>query len=155
MLRSGNRGKIDLLAMPKDPRLASFAFAIEVKARERIMQKGLAAWIKQASDYVGAVPDDGLPIPQSAFLWTLGMEEPAGEDILRLRAMLDVAHQFRVGAVRARLRGGFSFHMGPDEMFRSTGWGPSSLRGDPWPGRALERLTSRRTSAGGRRRAGE
>lgn len=151
-LRDGNPGFLDLLAIPRDSRFSAFSFAIEVKARPAMVGAGLAAWIKQTSDYVGSQPAGDMPPVSSGFLWMVGMAEPSNrEDEVRLRAMIDVAHQFRVGVIRARAKGGFIFQMGPDELFRSAGWPGDGRPNDPWPGRALERLTSRRQSAGVRR----
>lgn len=153
-LRDGHAGIVDVLAIPKDPRFRPFPFAIEVKARRRMVENGLAAWIKQASDYVGAVTIAGHPVIGSAFLWMVGMEQPDERDQVRLRGMLDVAHQFRVGAAVDSSKRGFEFRMGPDEVFRSRGWPSDGRPNDPWPGRALERLTSSRQSAGQRRTVG-
>jgi len=148
-LTSGHTGFLDIMASPRDARFSAFTFAIEVKANRAMVGCGLAKWFKQAIDYVGAKPADALPQVTSSFLWMVDLPEPEGDGRLRLRSMMDLAHQFRTGIARSG-PSGFVLQLGPDEVFRSRGW--RDHPNDPWPGRALERLTSGRQSAGTRRR---
>lgn len=151
VLRDGHRGVIDVLAVPRDSRFSNFSLAFEIKARRGMVENGLALWFKQASDYVGAIPDGPYAAINSAFLWMVGMAAPCEMDRVRLRAMIDLAHQYRTGIASSADKGGFVLQMGPDEMFRSRGWANQGRPDDPWPGRAMERLTSARQAAGSRR----
>ena len=150
-MRDGNAGVVDLMAVPRDIRFGAFAFAIEVKARQSIMDPGFAAWVKQASDYVGARPlrDASRPITL-AFLWLVGMSPPQGNAIVEMRAMLNLAHHFRVGSIVEDDRKGIVVRMGFEDLLRSAGWFGSA---DPWGVQALTRIRAKRQSGGVRRAA--
>lgn len=150
-LRNGHRGFVDVFAVPRDERFKDIGFAIEVKVRACMAGDGLAAWIKQTSDYVGAMPDNDLPVVGYGFMWMAGMKEPE-DDKQRLwfLSMLTLAHQFRVGYIVKLPEKGFVFKTAGEVIFQSAGLPKHG--GDNWPKLALGRLTSERQSAGVRRK---
>lgn len=145
-LRDGGRGRLDILAVPRDPRFNRFSLCIEVKRRHKL-SSDLAERIKQAADYVGAQPDFVGPPISMSFVDLSGGGYVDEAERLEVRTMLRVGHQFRVGCVAADARGFLILKCGPDNIWRER---PFAETGDHWPGRAMERLTNTRQRAGTR-----
>lgn len=144
-LRDGRTGRVDVLAAPKDSRFSQFTFAIEEKNVRKLTDR-LAARIRQAADYVGSVDlRTGSQITM-IFLDLKGFEGAPAGDQNECRVMMRVAHQFFVGSLYDGEKG-LRLSSGPDDIWRER---PFYETGDNWPGRALERLTNMRQSAGGR-----
>lgn len=147
-MASGAMGRIDVLAIPLDGRFRRFGFAIEVKRRLHVTSD-LAKRIKQAADYVGARVMDSPDAPPItlAFIDLSGLpfERDADRDVFA--GSMQVAHQFRVGALRERDDGSIHLFCGPDSIWREKRFGSAR---DHWAGRAIERLTNTRQKAGGR-----
>jgi len=143
-LRDGGRGRVDVLAAPRDPRFSRFVFAIEEKKRPK-PSADLAKRIKQAADYVGALPDTGGPSICMSFVDISHSVFYNDTERAEVRWMLNVGHQFRVGSVALDTRGFIVLSCGPDDVWRER---PFAETGEHWPGRALERLTNARQRGG-------
>jgi hypothetical protein len=147
-LRDGTDGRVDVLAVPRDSRFSQFAFAIEEKAVSDMTDR-LAARIRQAADYVGCtVIRSGLQIGM-VFLDLKEFEVFADPQSKECQTMMRVAHQFFVGGLYSN-KGLLRLSCGPDDIWRQRPWAGTD---DNWAGRAVERLTSTRQSAGCRRGA--
>jgi len=147
-LASGVRGRIDVLARPKDDRFRNISLAFEMKNVPLFTDGGLSAWVKQSADYVGAVPEIDFPTVASAFVWHFGVPmEPSGSaEWSRVQGILQLAAQFRVGtAYKDERTGGITLEVKPNLIFRSGREG--------WHEKAEERLLGKRQMAGMRVRA--
>lgn len=147
-LKDGRFGRVDVLAIPKDSRFSRFAFAIEEKRAQKMTDR-LAARIRQASDYVGSIATlTGSQITM-VFIDLKEFKSAHPDERRDCHVMMRVAHQFFVGGLYAD-KGRLRLSSGPDDIWREC---ISDETGENWPGRAIERLTNMRQSAGGRRHA--
>lgn len=139
----GRRIRADILIRPSPPALAAFSIVVETKLRPTILDRDLAPWIKQASDYVGAVPESGWPPVAASFVW-IGRQTLADRERERMLGMLQLAQHFRVGQGYVDDSGiaYIVFGQGIELFSRNHGWRP----------RSAEYLGARRVVAGTRRR---
>jgi hypothetical protein len=144
LCRDDNRGEVDVLCRPKEVNLSDFTLALEIKTYPLVGDKQMGKWIKQASDYVGARPDNDWPRISSAFLWLVGMEiDKTERERVSMSGMLQLGQYFRVGSAR-EFKGCLELVFGPSAMIftEKRGWTP----------RAGELLNALRQSGGVRRR---
>lgn len=141
-LAGGGRGQIDVLCRPKAPLLTGFSLAIEIKSHSQIGDRELGPWLKQATDYVGAIPENGWPPIAASFVWMLGMQlRPSKDEQLRMAGMLQLAQHFRVGRAYGT-NSEFILVFGPSaDIFRRGNWTP----------KAAELLGAKRVMAGQRK----
>jgi hypothetical protein len=141
---NGASAQIDVLCRPHVESLSCFTLAIEVKAHQLVGDRQLGPWLKQASDYVGAIPQNGWPRLAASFVWLVGMTlHPSDQERLRMDGMLQLAQHFRVGRA-------YETHSGLTLVF-----GPSAdifleKRGG-WTNKAAQLLGAKRVSGGMRK----
>jgi len=142
-LACGHRGQIDVLASPREPALNPYTIAIEVKVCDVVTDRDLGRWIKQAADYVDAIPRNRWPRIAATFIWLAGKQfDCHEEEQLRMQGMIQLAQHFRVGTARTDGRG-LLLLFGPSAYVFCRG---------TWAPKASELLSASRISAGTRRR---
>jgi hypothetical protein len=97
--------RVDVLCRPRDAALHDLTVAIEVKVCRIAGDGTIGRWIKQASDYVHAVPIDcDWPPVAAAFMWLIGVQLQESERE-RIAGMVMLAQHFRVGHAHHSIRG--------------------------------------------------